>query len=117
MALTDPLTETPVREPITPTGMQVSRVWWLWFVSVFTKINETWRVSTDYSGRAILSSGTVVIPNTNILSTMNVILSGMNNSVNAGFLSYTTVDNTSITVLSTNASDDRTIYYEIREAE
>ena len=94
----------------------LSRDWVAWLRTIWQRVSEPWKYHQDRGGEVTLSGGTVVVPNTRVRTVSKIHLTAQNSSVNAGFLSVAIIAETSITITSSNASDDRRIFWEIRES-
>jgi hypothetical protein len=70
-------------------------------------------VSPSVFGHTTLSGGTIVVANTDILSTSIIIITG-NGNTNAGFLSVTKNAGVGFTIDSSNLLDNRTVDYIIK---
>ena len=90
--------------------------WESWFRAIWQRINEPWKYDSERSGTATLSSGVIVIANARVQAASKIHMTAQTASANAGFLSVAIVAGTSITITSSNASDDRVIFWEIRES-
>lgn len=78
--------------------------------TVATKILMNGGAATDFIGTATLSSGTVVVANTNIAAADRILLSraGLNSSTAVGLLSYTISASTSFTITAVKPADATT---------
>lgn len=112
------LPNIPINEPIT--DKTVTDIWISWFLTIWQRVSEPWKTDEDYQGQSTLVAGTIVVSAEVLTNEMNIILSPITSSGNAGFLSYTLSVNldpilSTFTITSSNGSDDRTIYFELRE--
>ena len=104
-----------------PYDEQIGKVfgsrWSAFFRDAYKILKEPWKYDATYSGTATLSSGTIVVNNTNVKASSKFLLTAQNTSANAGHLYISNINaGSSFTIASSDGSDDRIVFYEIREA-
>lgn len=110
------IANAPLYTPMATADSLVSREWAAWFRTIWQRASEPWKFHPERGGLAKLTSGVIVIPCTVVKAASFIQLTAQDASANAGFLSIAIVSGTSITITSSNALDNRNVFWEIRES-